>query len=811
MTIRSSSLAVVTLLLAVSCRPAQSDGREKTSAQVLLPTGRMLDPVGHVIDVGNMPLSVALSPDKRRAALLLSGWRERGLQIVDLVAGRVTQTLSQPGAFLGVAFSSDGKSIFTSGAARDVIYRYTWDGTSARLADSIPIGGRESSRTVTRFPSGIALSSDGHVLYVAENLSDSLSVIDIAGRRVIQRVRTGRYPYAVVVAQNGDVYVSAWGENFVTVFRRSAAGTLAESGRIAAGRHPSALLLNNNNSRLFVASSSTDRVFVVDTRSQKVVAELNDAAPTGPAEGSTPNALVLSPDESRLFVAEADNSAVAVFELTENEAGKPTSYRTARLAGRIPTLWYPTALATFGSTLLIVNGKGHGTKANPHGPQNSLSGIDQRDYVLGQLDGALTLVPLATVGAELASLTNRVSRANGWTSAQSASRYPPFEHVVLIIKENRTYDQVFGDMPGGDGDSSLVFFPRSMSPNHRALAARFGLYDRFFVNAEVSSQGHPWSVSAYVTEYTEKTVHSAYADVRPWSDEGEAEQPSTGYLWDAALRKGLDVRNYGEYAEPDTVPARVRSRRDGGPVRYVATRGSLAAVTNPEYPSFDMDISDQRRADIWLAEFSQYVRAGKMPVLEIMHLPRDHTAGGHTGVCTPQSCFTDNDLALGRIVEAISKSPFWKSTVIFVVEDDSQAGPDHVDSHRSVMFAISPYNRPGTVHRFVNTTDVLSTIESILHLDHMSQFDYYGRPLQGIWSSTPDLTPYSAIKPSHPIDDLNKPRATGAKESARLNLASADRNDDDEFNRLLWRIMKGERVPYPAPRRGSMLDYARDR
>jgi YVTN family beta-propeller protein len=775
----------------------------------MLPTGRMLDPLGHVIDVGNMPLSVVLAPDRKHAVLLLSGWRERGLQVIDLAAGRVTQTLSQPGAFLGVAFSTDGKSIFTSGAGRDVIYRYAWNGSAATIADSIPISVGESSRTIARFPAGIAVSADGRALYVAENLSDSLAVLDIASRRVVQRVSTGRYPYAIVVSQIGDVYVSAWGDNFVSAFRRDSSGRLVASGRIAAGRHPSALLLNAAGSRLFVASSSTDKVFVVDTRAQRVVAELSDAAPAGPAEGSTPNALLLSPDESRLFVAEADNSSVAVFELTQNETGKTTSYRTARLAGRIPTLWYPTALASSGGNLVVVSGKGHGTHANASGPKISPS-TDERSYVLGQLDGAITLVPMSVVTTELGGLTSRVSRANGWTSAPGATSYPPFEHVVLIIKENRTYDQVFGDLPGGDGDSSLLFFPRTMSPNHRALAARFGLYDRFFVNAEVSSQGHPWSVSAYVTEYTEKTVHTAYADLRPWSDEAEAEQPVTGYLWDAALKKGLEVRNYGEYAEPEPSQSG-SSSQSGRSVRYRATRRSLGPVTNADYPSFDMNIPDQRRADIWLAEFADYLRRGRLPALEILHLPRDHTAGSHVGSCTPQACFADNDLALGRIVEAISRSSFWKNTVVFVIEDDSQDGADHVDSHRSVMFAISPYNRPGTIHRFVNTTDVLSTIEGILHLEHLSQFDHFGRPLQGMWSATPDLTPYSAITPSHPLDEVNRPKATGYRESARLNLASADRNDDESFNRLLWRVIKGDTVAYPDRRKGSMLDFARDR
>ncbi len=802
---RQASLMAITLV--VSCRPAPSDPPKNASAGKMLPLGRMLDPAGAAIDVGNMPLSVALAPDQRHAVLLLSGWRERGLQVVDLTARRVTQTLPQPGAFLGVMFSADGKWIYTSGAARDVIYRYAWDGARARHVDSIPLS---TPTGTSRFPGGLAFSADGRELYVAENLGDSLSVVDIASRRVVQRLPTGRYPYAVVVAPNGDLYVSAWGADFVSVFRRMTSGKLEESGRISAGRHPSALLLNRAGSRLFVTSSSTDRVLVVDTRTHRVVSELSDAAPTGPAEGSTPNALALSTDETRLFVAEADNNAVAVFELSALESGKPTSYSRARLAGRIPTLWYPTALATVGGSLLVVSGKGHGTGPNPNGPRNRVSYADPRSYVLGQLDGTVTLLPTDIGRAELTAFSERVTRANGWSEKRLSSSYPPFEHVMLIIKENRTYDQMFGDDPAGDGDPSLVFFPRSVAPNHRALAQRFGLYDRFYTNAEVSSQGHPWSTSAYVTEYTEKTVHTVYADLRSAVDEAEAEQPSTGYLWDAALRKGISIRNYGEYAEPDTVPSPARARGDGGAVHYVATRKSLEALTNPDYPSFDMEVSDQRRADVWLAEFSQYVRNGRLPALEIMHLPRDHTAGARPGSCTPMACVADNDFAFGRIVDALSRSPFWKNTVVFVIEDDSQSGPDHVDSHRSVMFVISAYNRRGTVHRFINTTDVLSTIEEILHLENLSQFDHYGRPLQQAWSTDPDLTPYTAITPAQSLRELNAPRAVGARESSRLDFASADRINDETFNRLLWRIIKGE-TPYPGPRRSSTLDYARNR
>jgi hypothetical protein len=291
-----------------------------------------------------------------------------------------------------------------------------------------------------------------------------------------------------------------------------------------------------------------------------------------------------------------------------------------------------------------------------------------------------------------------------------------------------------------------------------------------------------------------------YRVVRPDQDEGDVDAPSTGYLWDEATRKGITLRNYGEYA--DIVP---------GTKKYRATRPGLVPYTNEDYASFDMGISDQDRVAVWLAEFNQYVKQGKLPALEIMSLPRDHTAGARPGSCTPYSCFADNDLALGRIIDALSHSPFWKNTAVFVMEDDSQAGPDHFDSHRSVAFTISAWNKPGLIHRFVNTTDMLATIEEILGLGALSQFDHYGHPLHDVWRDKPDLTPYVAIVPTHSLKDVNAPRAVGARESLHFDLADADKIDDAQFNRLLWKVIKGESVPYPGTHRNSTLDFVRDR
>ncbi|MGH9442387.1 MAG: alkaline phosphatase family protein, partial [Thermoanaerobaculia bacterium] len=418
------------------------------------------------------------------------------------------------------------------------------------------------------------------------------------------------------------------------------------------------------------------------------------------------------------------------------------------------------------------------------------------------LNGTITSIASDPGAGALADLSRRVAKLNRWAPGllPRGRGLPAFEHVVYIIKENRTYDQVFGDLPEGDGDSSLVYFRANDGPNHRALARRFGLFDRFLCNAEVSSQGHPWSTSAYVTDFTEKTVDSLYSDRRP-EREGEPDEPASGYLWDLAARTGISFRDYGEYA------GEVGDSK--GKPRYGSKLKNLGPFVNPDYPSFDLTIPDQRRADVWISELGEFVRKGTMPALEILHLPGDHTAGGRPGMGTPRAYFADNDLALGRIVEALSKTSFWKSTVVFVVEDDAQNGPDHVDSHRAPFLAISPYSRPGRIHRFVNTTDVLRTIEEILHLSSLSQFDHFATPLEGVFAAKADLRPYSAITPAQRLDEKNPSSGKVARDSMKLELDEADAADEDLFNQVLWQALKGPSAPYPPARRLSALDQIR--
>ncbi|HSY81552.1 MAG TPA: bifunctional YncE family protein/alkaline phosphatase family protein [Gemmatimonadaceae bacterium] len=771
-------IRLIALLLVAACGTSSSSTSGTFEADLgRLPTGARLDPAGRTVDIGDFPMTELLSPDSSRVVLLLGAYRQQGLQVIDRRSGDVVQTLLQPAAFVGLAFSPDGTKLYASGGFGDNVYVYAWRHDSAALVDSIGL----SKKKGQRYPAGLGVSPDGKTLYVAENLDDSLAIIDLASRRVRRRIPTGRYPYAVVVDKDGTIFVSAWGSHTVSVF--------PQNKRIDVARHPSSMLLDGTN--LYVVSASTDRIDVIDTKTQTVVKRIADSVP-GASEGSTPEGIAIS--GGRLYVAEADNNAVAQIDLGTNS-----------IVGRIPVGWYPTAVvAGPGDTLYVANAKGHGSRPNEAtGYRIGAKSSDPFGYTLGQLAGTLTIVP----GRD--NYGSRVAQANGWTQDTGARAYPPIEHVVYIIKENRTYDQVLGDEAQGDGDTSLVFFGRFVSPNHHALADRFGLYDRFFVNAEVSADGHQWSTAAYATDYTEKTTPDNYSDRgRDYDYDGtnrknvpadgdDVAAPAAGYLWDLAVAKGLSLRNYGEFAVEHG-----RSAEDATSHGVVtASKPALAARTCPTYAGFDVKITDQARADVWIGELHAFERDGSMPALEILTLPNDHTAGATPRAPTPRAYMADNDWALGRMIDALSHSRFWRSTAVFVAEDDAQDGADHVDSHRAPFLVISPWTRGGVVHRFTNTTDVIRTIEEILKLPSMSQFDAYGRPLRGIWRTVPDTTPYTAHASNIDLAEHNPDTGKVARVSSTLDFRVADAADSRVLNRVLWETIKGPDVPYPVFRR----------
>jgi YVTN family beta-propeller protein len=575
------------------------------------------------------------------------------------------------------------------------------------------------------------------------------------------------------------------------------------------------MAFSKDGARLFVACANTNAVWVIDLAARAAKEQVSVALyPNAPA-GSTPNALGLSPDGGTLLVASADNNAVAVVDVS-----RPG---TSVVKGFIPTGWYPTAVqySRDGKRIYVLSGKGLTSQANPRGPNPGVHTGDGQ-YAGSMLLGSLSVVPVPN-DAQLAAHTRKVLEVTPYTDAARLAppRAPanspiprkvgdpsPIKHVFYVIRENRTYDQILGDFEKGNGDSSLCLFGEDVTPNAHALAREFILLDNFYVDAEVSYDGHAFSTGAYATDAVEKIWPMNYADRggRYLSEGGgpmrnaygNLDAPEQGYIWDACVRAGISVRSYGEFVLQKGASGEASDQAGGPP--YRASVPGLEGRVNPDYPPFDLSIPDNRRIDIWLKEFRQYEENGKLPALSIVRLGGDHTSGTKAGFPTPRAMIAENDVALGRLVETISKSRYWKESAIFVLEDDAQNGPDHVDAHRSVALVISPFAKRRAVDSTLYTTSgMLRTMELILGLPPMSQYDAAATPMYNAFQPQADPAAYAHREARVPLDERNDPAAPGAKESAAMNFTEADRTPELELNEILWRSVRGADSSMPPP------------
>ena len=784
-----------------------------------LPTGLWLHPAGRQVRLqGTLPLGAALTPGGK-ALIVTCGGALQGLATVDVAAGAERGWLPfqtpdrrhgyRPtgGAFQGLTLSPDGGTVYAAGGGMDRVNVFRRDGAGGltalgSLPDPPPAPGGAS------FPAGLDRNGPGTRLYAANNLSDTLAVFSVPGRRRLGQVPVGGYPLAVAALADGSkVYVSSERDAVVSVVDPHGLKRLRD---IRVGAHPDALQLTRDGRRLFVANGDSDTISVVDTRTDRVLRTvLLRPAGQGGLPGVTPTGLALPPDERTLYVTLADLNAVAVLALNG-------SRDDAHLRGYVPAGWYPTAIQVRpdGETLCVVNGKGAAARLpNPQGPGPTRGG-DPARYIHDILRGGVSLIPVPDAKT-LARQTRQVLADAGAPAPPALTL--PIMHVLYIIKENRTYDQVLGDEPQGNGDPALVLFGRAVTPNQHALAARFELLDNFYDCAEVSADGWNWSTAGFANEYVQRTVPGQYSEragsprprVRPYDYEGEnrdspvsllgkpdvAESPG-GYLWDDVARHGLSLRNYGCFLT-------FGGSRPDKPL--------LAGHTAPDFAGFNLTIPDSdaygparpvSRFAAWKREFDGYVQRGDLPAFELLRLPRDHTAGTTPGLDSPRAMAADNDYAVGEIVQAVSHSPFWKSSAIFVVEDDAQDGPDHVDCHRSTAYVISPYIKHHAVdHHFYNTDSVIRTMELLLHLPPMTRLDAVADPIRA-FSDAPDLTPYNALPPEKAILDERNTRASyGASRSRRMDFSQADAAPDDALNDILWHSIKGPHVPLPHVRR----------
>lgn len=831
-TISNVCMGLIAALL-VACVPALGAEDAPTvtwpgltrAGTVLLPNGWSLKPAGRQVPLGDLPVQIAEHPSDAVLAILHAGYGEHEVVTLDAKAGAVLGRVALPRSFAGLTWSADGKSLFAGGGFDDVIYRFDYAGgllsnkrtllypDHPEFQKERAPGFGEGTKKHQRCPAGLALSADGKTLWVAHAWGHSLGRFDVEQGILRDEIPLGpdTYPFALVLDEKSNLlYVSLWGKGSVAVVDTK---DCVVRSRWTAEDHPNEMLLAHEGKLLYVANANRNTVTVFDTESGKAIETIGTAIdPKAPAS-STPSSLALSADESVLFVANANTNDVAVANVKVKGASAPLGF--------IPAGWYPTCvrISRDGKTLFVANGKGSTSKANRDGPRPGFPGGGDnrtRQYIAGLFHGTLSVIPMPGP-KEMAAYSKTVYECSplkqgdptAVTGPAPSGKNPipsklgdpsPITHCIYIIKENRTYDQVFGDMPEGNGDPAICLFPAQVSPNHHALAREYVLLDNFYVESEVSADGHEWTMGAYATDFVERTWPLSYrGDKRvPYPSEGafDIARPAAGYLWDRAAEKGITYRSYGEFVVNGKTPD------DPATTKVKALEGHF----DPKFRSFDMNYSDQKRADRFLEELAGFEKRGEMPRLIVLRLPNDHTSGSARGKPTPTAYVADNDLALGRVVEGLSKSRFWPHLAIFVVEDDAQNGSDHVDAHRTVALAISPYIKRKTVDSTMySTTSMLRTMELILGLEPMTQFDAAARPMSNAFTAEPDLHPFVHRPLNVDMHETNKATAWGAAASERLNLEVEDRADDLVFNEIIWKAVKGPHSVMPPPVRAAFV------
>jgi YVTN family beta-propeller protein len=777
----------------------------------LLPNQWSLQPAGKHLALGDFPVAIALHPSENMAAVLHAGYGEHEVVIVDLSKFTITSRVALSETFVGVTFSPDGRTLFASGAGQEIVHRFTY--AAGYLSDRRELKIAEPKEK--RVPAGLATSVDGGTLYVACPWGHTVEIVPVANseagaatRRQV-RLQEDDYPHSPLPSRDGKrLYVSLWGRSAVAVVN-------PQNGELVAtwmvDSHPTEMVQSADGGVLYVACANSTAVHVIDTATGKTLEVIRAALYAQADNGNTPNSLSLSPDGKVLLVANADNNNVAVIDVSDR--GR------SRSLGFIPVGWYPTSVRfnAKGDKIYVASGKGLSPKANRQGPRPGAEPPRTVvEYIGGLYRGSLSVIDTPSP-AEMAKLTRTAFACSPLredkrpVAERSEPNHPvpakvgdpsPIKHCLYIIKENRTYDQVFGDMPEGNGDPALCIFPEKVTPNHHALAREFVLLDNFYVESEVSADGHEWSMAAYATDFVEKTWPLLYRGSREGKLRYPAEgafpiaRPSSGYIWDRCREAKVSYRSYGEFVSEPSKTDKVRK----------AKVEALEGHFDPEFHGYDLDYPDVKRADRFIEELRRFEREGAMPRLQILRLPNDHTSGTAAGKPTPTAMVADNDLALGRIVEAVSASKFWKDTAIFVVEDDAQNGSDHVDAHRTVALVISPYARRGHVDsNMYSTASMLRTMELILGLQPMTQFDAAALPMYGSFQAKIDTAPYRHRPAGVDLTARNAADAWGAKLSATFDFSKEDAADDLLLNEVVWRSVRGANSPMPAPVRASFV------
>jgi YVTN family beta-propeller protein len=827
------TVPVVLVLFVASCaRPKPVAVYVGPGAKgTIVPTQQLIRPAGKSIEFKGRPVDLALSPDGKTLYVKSN----KQLLAIDAAGWTLRQELALPpntGASMhGIAVSADGRHVYVTASGSNLPEAHVAANGMLAWDRPIKLSKQES------YPCGVALLGLGRDrAVVCLSMANSVAVVDLESAKVTAEIPVGVAPYDVALAADGKTaFVSNWGgrrartgdktadsagtETVVDDRGTASTGTVGVIDLVAAkqvaeipvGLHPADVELSTDGKTLYVANANSDTINLIDTATRSV----RDTIPVRPDDqlpfGSASNAVALTGE--KVFVANGGNNAVGVVDLASKHVD-----------GFLPAGWYPGGVVTDGKYLYIANVKGVGSrdpaaagKWNSHSYRGSITKV---------------AIPDATTLAGFTRQVNEDARVPQTLRAmeksqQQAAKVPVpekvgqpgvFEHVLYIIKENRTYDQLFGDLPRGNNDSALCIFGRETTPNHHALAEQFVQLDNFYCNGICSADGHAWATEGLVVDYLEKSF-GAWSRSYPFPGDDALAIAPTGFIWDNALLRGLSFRNYGEMTitrpEPISTWAEIQQdyKTGAGKIRLHEKTAvdTLRRYSCPDSPGWNLRVSDQRRADVFLREFAAHEQKGEWPNLVTLYLPQDHTSGTNPAVPTPAAMVADNDLALGRVVEAVSRSKFWPTTCIFVIEDDPQSGFDHVDGHRSICLVISPYTQRGQlVSQFYNQTSVLHTLELMLGLPPMNQMDAMAPVMRECFTEQADLRPYACLPNNVPLDQMNLPKAalSGAAlelagKSERLPTEQPDLADEDTLNRIVWHSVKGSDAPYPAAFAGA--------
>lgn len=773
--------------------------------KVLLPNGWTLTPAGRSLEAGDLPLNIAVSSSQKMIAVTNNGQSIQSIQLIDTENEKVLDNIEIQKSFYGLKFSNDDKFLYASGGNDNWILQYAITNGKLILKDSIILGKKWPEKIS---PAGIEIDDAKNTLYAVTKENNSLYVVDLVTKSIIHTQYLGNEAYTCILSPNKkELFISLWGGKKVAVYNTD---SLKITGTIDVSYNPNELLLTKNGQSLFVANAGDNSVSVINTKTKKVIEVLNAALYPGSPVGSATNGLALSADEKTLYIANADNNALSVFDVSI--PGKSQSN------GFIPVGWYPTNVKVVANKIFVTNGKGFTSFANPLGPQPVKKEVRSETHV-GETNTNSRLQYIGSLMKGTVSIIDEPNKANlaiysqyvykntpykkqnelqtegeiGNPIPMKVGEVSPIKYVFYILKENRTYDQVFGDIAEGNGDSSLCLFGEKYTPNQHKLAKEYVLLDNFFVDAEVSADGHNWSMGAHANDYLEKTWPTSYGR-RGGATEGmgrrEIANDKDGFIWDFCKKANISYRTYGVFQDKE--------------------KGNIPSLTGHECSYFSTfylnNIRDTTRFFQWKRDFDSLMAIQAVPHFNSVRFGADHTQGLAIGKPSPFACVADNDLAVGLFVEHLSKSPIWNESAVFILEDDAQNGPDHVDAHRSNALVISPYTKRKFVdHTMYATSGMLRTMELILGIPPMSQYDAGATPMWRSFTSKPDFSNYASVPATIDLNEINKINSLSARLSENLDFTDVDRINDHLFNEILWKGIKGENAPLPAPIRSAFV------